>query len=78
MPPFWQTALTCLVKRMAIEHPYHTMYQVCEATSAYSATTIYVLVRPSDFADVSIPDWIQGGILSLEIDDLDMALRYVW
>ena len=61
---------------MAIEHPYHTMYQVCEATSAYSAINMHELVRPR--ADVSIFHWIQGGTLSLEIDDLDMALHYIW
>jgi hypothetical protein len=31
------------------------------------------VVRPSNFANVSIPDWLRGGTLSPVIDDLAMA-----
>lgn len=33
----------------------------------------YVVARPSNFADVFIPDWLRGGVLSPVIDDLAMA-----
>lgn len=32
-----------------------------------------VVVRPNDFADVSIPSWIRGGTLPAVIDDHVMA-----
>jgi hypothetical protein len=50
----------------------YQVYDISEHLISGTMVHPIIVVRPSVFLDVSILDWIQGGILSPIIDDLAM------
>lgn len=50
----------------------YQVYDISEYLISGIMVHLTIVVRPSIFLDVSIVDWIQGGILSPIIDDLAM------
>ena len=48
----------------------YQVYDISEHLISGTMVHPIIVVRPSVFLDMSILDWIQGGIISLVIDDL--------